>query len=66
MKNILTLQDINAFEIQGGQTENMPNFKGSRALVVINGQHSSRVKLPFLRPENEVINMWNLLGKLFG
>jgi len=39
---------------------------GSRSFIVLEGANRSRKQLPFLRPENESINMLSLLGKLFG
>lgn len=41
-------------------------FKGSQVFVVVKGDNMSRNRLPFLRPENEKVNMFSLLGKLFG
>ena len=45
---------------------NYKNFMGSEAFVVIKPNNLSRKKLPYLRPPNEKINMWSVLGKLFG
>lgn len=39
---------------------------GSQAFTNIKLGSLSRDKLPYLRPEDEKINMFNLLGKLFG
>ena len=44
----------------------MPNFKGSQVFVSVDMDNLSRAQLPYLRPENESINMWSILGKLVG
>ena len=45
---------------------NYKNFMGSKAFTNIKLGSLSRSFLPYLRPENEKLNMWSLLGKLFG
>jgi hypothetical protein len=45
---------------------NYKNFMGSRAFTSIKTGCLSRNQLPYLRPENETLNMWSLVGKLFG
>jgi hypothetical protein len=45
---------------------NYKNFMGSKAFINIHKGSLSRTQLPYLRPENETLNMWSLLGKLFG
>ena len=44
---------------------NYKNFMGSEAFTSLT-EILSRRKLPYLRAADEKINMWNLLGKLFG
>ena len=39
---------------------------GSAAFVKVKLNNSSRDKLPFLRPENEVIVIWSLISKFIG
>jgi hypothetical protein len=39
---------------------------GSQAFVNVKLNTASRTKLPFLRPENEVIGIWSLIGKFIG
>ena len=45
---------------------NFKNFMGSKAFTVIQGGNMSRNKLPFLRPPNEIVPMWTILGKFVG
>jgi hypothetical protein len=39
---------------------------GSKVFVTVKGDNPSRRKLPFFRPEGEVVPMWTLLGKFMG
>ena len=39
---------------------------GSAAFVKVKLDNCSRDKLPFLRPENEVIGIWSLISKFIG
>ena len=36
------------------------------AETVTKGPNASRTKLPFLRPENEKVSVWALIGKFVG
>ena len=39
---------------------------GSASFVKVKQNNFSREKLPFLRPENEVIGLWSLISKFIG
>lgn len=53
-------------EISQSNEPRYRNFKGSQVFVDVSPNNASRRKLPFLRPENEKINYWKLIGKFVG